>query len=175
MSDPNFWKDQYQHSWSQSQQKEHMIARRIEAETGHNVVPIGLGAGSDQYLPGTAKAQGFERGGADLQIDGTNIVLEVTGPLSKRVGPQSPLWLRPDKVSSARAHHPDLETWVIHHLAQNGLMRVICLNDDFFRYQDMGVFPMVQPTIRGARETYLEIPSNHSVIQPWQALINRLK
>lgn len=174
MSDPNFWKDQYSHTWQRASARETAIIERIKRETGRAVSPCGLGAGSDEYLSGTAASRGYEKGSADLQVLGTNIYLEVTGPQSKAVVLTAPLWIRPDKLQNARTHYPDHETWVIHWLERDGTLRVICLDGEFFRLLEKGAFKTATPLIRGARETYIEIPANSSFVQPWSALIARL-
>lgn len=147
----------------------------ISGQTGMAVRPIGLGAGSDAYLHGSAASQGHERGGADLEIVGMNIQIEVTGPLVNSVTPDAALWLRPDKIENARSHLATTETWVVHHLPRTDLLRVIGLNDAFFRYLGAGAFPIVNPYIRGTRETYRAIPARHPVVQPFSVLIERLR
>lgn len=175
MSDYNYWKDRYQPTWQQAQSKELAIIALIKQEVGLEVKPIGLGAGSAEYLSGSAAAQGYARGGADLEIVGTNIQLEVTGPLAKTVEASAPLWVRPDKIQNARSHYPEVETWIIHHLAKDNTLRVINLNEQFYKRLDARAFPIVNPFIRGTQETYLEIRANDPVVQPWIALIQRLK
>lgn len=176
MSDPNYWKRRYSgDSWSIASQREQDIINRINQETGLVVVPNGLGATSTDFLPGSAQSQGFERGGADLKIEQTSIYLEVTGPQSRAVDEHAPLWIRPDKIQNARMHLNDHEVWVIHWLQRNGLLRVIQLDDAFFKFLDGGAFPLVRPRIRGTVETYREIEPGHAVVRPWQVLIDRLR
>ena len=67
MSDPNFWKHQYEQTWAKAGKKEEGIAKLIEAETGHEVELAGMGAGSTEFLSGTAASRGFRKGEADLQ------------------------------------------------------------------------------------------------------------
>jgi hypothetical protein len=175
LTDSDYWKRRYEHSWKKAASKEEAIINLIKTETGLDAVPIGLGATSDEFLSGSASSYGFERGGADLEIVGTNIHLEVTGPLSKSVKPEAPLWIRPDKVSSADRARPAIETWVIHHLAYNNLLRVVPLDGVFFGHYKAGHFKIAHPFIRGTRETYLELSAQHVCVRPWAALIERLQ
>jgi hypothetical protein len=86
MSDPDFWKHQYQHAWAKASQREKTIKARIFTESGKQVEFVGLGAGSAAFLSGTAASQGYQKGDADLYVVGTNIFLEVTGPQSRASG-----------------------------------------------------------------------------------------
>lgn len=175
MADADFWKQRYQHSWSKAEQRERAIQERILQEAGKQVEFVGLGAGSDEYLSGSAASQGYERGGADLHIVGTNVYLEVTGPQTKSVSLSEPLWIRPDKVTNARNHFPKYDTWVIHWLERDGTVRVIHLNERFFELVDNGTFPITRQTIRGTTETYFTISASHPCVQLWSVLIQRLK
>ena len=175
MNDPNFWKDQYHHTWQRASARETAIIERIKRETGRTVILCGLGAGSDQYLSGTAASYGYEKGSADLHVLGTNIYLEVTGPQSKAVPLTAPLWIRPDKLNNARIHNHEHETWIIHWLERDGTLRVIHLNGEFFEELEKGMFKTATPMIRGAREMYIEIPANSRFVKPWSTLIARLR
>lgn len=175
MSDVNFWKDKYKDLWAKANHREKTICAKILEETTRITLPVGLGAGTDSYLPGTAASQGYGKGDADLQVVGTSIYLEVTGPQSLRVPESSPLWIRPDKVSSAQAHHPEHDTWVVHWLEANGLLRVIHLDSGFFERYHSRQFGLVTPTIRGVKETYVEIRANDRCVQPWPSLIEYIR
>jgi hypothetical protein len=175
MTDFNYWKNQYKDTWGQSSQRETAIARYLEEATGRTIKPVGLGAGSADFLSGSAAAHGHAKGDADLVVDGTNIYLEVTGPLVPSVVIDAALWVRPDKVDNARRNKDSHETWVVHHLPKNDLIRVIYLGDQFWTALDAGDFPIVTPRIRGALERYHSIPATHSCVQPCGALIDRLK
>lgn len=175
MTDADFWKQQYQHAWEKASKREQTVKAKILNEAGKQVEFVGLGAGSTDFLSGTAASQGYQKGDADLYIVGTNIFLEVTGPQSKAVRLEDPLWIRPDKVRNARAHFPGHKTWVVHWLERDGTLRVIPLDEMFFDLLDKNVFSIVNPLIRGVRETYLAIPASHPCVKPWSALIARLK
>lgn len=175
MTDADFWKRRYRHAWNTASRREQVIMERIREATGRAVVPTGLGAGSTAYLPGTAQSRGYERGGADLQVVDSNVYLEVTGPQSPHVLSTAPLWLRPDKIANARAHHPAHETWLVHWLERDGTLRVIHLDDAFFGAVDQRTLRTVTPAIRGTPETYVEIPARHPLVQPWDVLVERIK
>ena len=172
--DEDYWKRLYQQSWAVADQRERAVIERIQQETGKVATFSGLGAGSAEFLSGTAASQGFEKGGADLYVVDTNIYLEVTGPQVRSVTLDKPLWLRPDKIENARAH-PEHDTWVIHWLERDGTLRVIRLDQEFFQSYDNREFPIVTPRIRGAVERYAAIPAQHRYVQPWAALITYLK
>lgn len=175
MTDFDYWKRQYQQSWGQSAEREAGIAAQLSQATGKEIQPVGLGAGSAEFLPGSAAQQGHTKGDADLNVVGTNIYLEVTGPLVNSVVEGNALWIRPDKVQNAKQKTPALETWVVHHLPRNELIRVVPLNKQFFRALEAGEFPIVAPRIRGVTERYHEIPARHACVQPYDTLVERLK
>ena len=173
--DDNYWKKQYQATWKQSSQREITIAAKLTASTGKQVRPVGFGAGNAEFLSGSASSHGYTKGDADLQVVGTNIHLEVTGPLVKSVDERQGIWIRPDKLANARAVIGKVETWVLHHLPKNDLVRVVPLDVDFYRALDAGEFPVATPRIRGAQERYQAIPANHQCVKPLTVLIQRLK
>ena len=174
MSDDNYWKDRYKDFWGAGADKEKAVAKRVEDDTGLKVELVGFGAGSSEYLPGKASSHDHEKGSADLHVVGTNVYLEVTGPFSKFVKEAEPIWVRPDKIENAKTHASQNKTVVVHVLASNGLMRVISLNEDFLARYDQGEFPVVEPTIRGTKETYISIPANHEVVRTWSDFVGYL-
>ena len=175
MTNENYWKERYGHAWDKSKFREESIKEKIKNETNRSVVNVGLGAGSAEYIPGTAKNSGYERGGADLKIDGLNIYLEVTGPQVKSIDLSKPLWIRPDKIENAKKNYPLHETWVIHWLERDGTLRVINLNNDFFESVAKGIYKTVLPVIRGTTEKYIEVPSEDPCVKNWKTLIDRIK
>jgi hypothetical protein len=175
VGDADYWKRLYQQAWDKSDRREREIIRRIHEETGNVAIPVGLGAGSTEFFSGTASSQGYERGGADLHVVETNVYLEVTGPQTASVGHDEPLWIRPDKAKNAFDHRHEHETWVVHWLEKDGTLRVIHMGDGFFANIRERVFPIVERTIRGARERYVEIPAEHDFVRPWSDLIERLR
>lgn len=173
MTDFDYWKRQYAETWDQSAEREKAIAAFLSDQTGTKVVQVGLGAGDTSFISGSASQHGHGKGDADLKVDGTDIYLEVTGPLVKFVTRDKPLWVRPDKLESARRQN-EHETWVIHHLPKDDLIRVIPLNDEFWTALDNDEFPIANPVIRGARETYHEIGASHPCVKSYDVLIARL-
>lgn len=175
MADADFWKRRYQQLWQSSSRKEALVARLIHELTGFCVREAGLGAGSTDFLSGSAESHGHDRGDADLEVLETNVWIEVTGPISKNVTADAPLWIRPDKIQNARAHMPSRKTVVVHQLALDGLLRVVSLNDYFYECLDRGEFATVRPKIRGTQETYISIDSSHRVVRPFDRLITYLE
>jgi hypothetical protein len=175
VQDDDYWKNQYKQTWGQSSEREKTIAKSLMQATGKTIEPVGLGAGSAEFLSGAASAHGHAKGDADLIVEGTNIYLEVTGPLVKFVDENQNLWVRPDKIINAKQNITSHETWVLHHLPKNDLVRVVPLDCEFWRALDAGDFPVVTPTIRGAKERYHAIPATHSCVKAFSVLIDRLK
>ena len=95
--DENYWKDAYKNTWDESSKREKRLMTYLEKLTGVMCSESGLGAGSSEYISGSAARNGYQKGDADFLIEGTNIYIEVTGPLVKTVQPSAPLWFRPDK------------------------------------------------------------------------------
>ncbi len=174
MEDPDFWKRQYEKTWEQSSNREEAIKSLIQTETGVMLAPKGLGAGSKEFIPGSASSHSLQKGDADFSVQGIPVNIEITGPLVTFVREDANLWIRPDKIANARSHQGVL-TIVVHHLPRNNLMRVIFLNGNFFSALDSGAFPIVHPPIRGVQETYNSIPANHPVVRPWLELLDFLK
>lgn len=174
MSDVDYWKRRYKESWAQSSERETEIAARLSQATGKTITPVGLGAGSTEFLTGSASQRGYTKGDADLNIAGTNIYLEITGPLVSSVAEDEPLWIRPDKVQNARSNVAH-ETWVVHHLPKNGLIRVIPLDGEFCKALDAGEFPIVTPRIRGVQERYHSIDASHGCVKLYDVLVERVK
>lgn len=168
----NFWKDRYQGQWELASERERIVKHKIEATTGCRLISgPGLGVARAEYIPGAARRHGAERGGADWQIEGSNIYIEVTGPLSPRVQAADPLWIRPDKIDSAMAH-PERDIWVVHALHDNETLRVVHIDHEFkLAYQNQR-FRIVHPRIRGTRETYVQIPARSKYVKPFNVLLD---
>jgi hypothetical protein len=175
MTDFDYWKKQYQATWGKSSQREKAIAAYLSEESGKKIELVGLGAGSADFLSGSASQQGHAKGDADLIVDGTNIYLEVTGPLVPSVDERQDLWIRPDKVENAKQHSRRQETWLVHHLPKDNLIRVVPLDAEFFKALEAGDFPIVTPRIRNVQERYHAIPATHSCVKECGVLIDRLK
>lgn len=175
MIDFNYWKNGYQHLWGPSGDREADIAKLIGQLTGKEAEKSGFGTGSTEFISGEAKKHGHEKGEADLRVIGTDIKLEVTGPITVKVDFTKPLWVRPDKIENARKHLKDSDTWVVHCLEKSGVIRVIRLDKAFFSFYDSDKYQTVHPSIRGKIETMVEIPYDDPVVQPLSSLIETIK
>lgn len=179
MSDPNFWKERYQHLWPMSSQKEEFLQRIIFEETGLELTPYGLGAGESTFIPGSAKANNNEKGAPDFRVSGKNVFIEVTGPLNHRTMPQSGIWLRPDKLNYAYSHRkkqdeffavyfPAAAEWLIIHADR-------LFFDHVFRSKGKTDYFERTPAIRGVTERYIEISYQNPFVQQIDGLIGFLK
>lgn len=165
--DSNYWKRAYKETWDASAEREKFMAQWIKDNTGLDTEIVGLGAGTNVFISGTASEHGYEKGDADLHIKNTNIYIEVTGPLSDKVSSRSPLWFRPDKfnnaVRNARKGH---NTFFAHHCPSSDLWRVIHIDDNLITRLFNDEFKVINPIIRGRSETYVEVPANDSCVKP---------
>lgn len=173
MSD-NFWKDRYKETWEKAAVRETEIQQYIQQTTGFELEKAGMGTGSTEYLSGSAASHGHAKGSADFRIRGTNIEVEVIGDLTGKVDSSQDLWIRPDKIEDAIKNHAS-EKWVIHHLMKDKTVRAISLDTRFFTRYSKNQFKIVQPTIRGTRETYVSIPANDESVHPISFFIEHLK
>ena len=170
----NFWKDQYKQQWAASNKREQAVADRLLRDAGVATDYVGFGAGTTEYLSGTAAQHGKEKGGADLKARDRELYFEVTGS-HKPIAASQPIWIRPDKITAARAHYPKQLVCVVHCSFDNSLMRVIPLDQKFFAALDAGEFKIVTPYIRGNVERYYEISANHISVKPWAAFAAALR
>ena len=175
MQDEDYWKNLYRESWGYEGKRIASIAAWIDESTGKKAKSVGLGTGTTEFISGSAAKHGYEKGGADLQVENTNVFLEITGPQVDHIPPAEPLWVRPDKVANARTHYPESETWLVHVLGNSGRVRVVRFDEYFFSCVDKNDFPIVHPKLRGVVETYHAIPANHKVVEEFQALLDYLK
>jgi hypothetical protein len=174
MTDSDYWKVRYQSAWEQSSKREAWIEGLIKEKTGHELEWVGLGTGTTAFLSGTAAQHGVKKGDPDLRVKGTEIYVEVTGPLVDTVGPSDPLWIRPDKIRNA-LDATGHETWVVHHLPKDNTIRAILIGDEFKKQYHSGQFKTLNKRIRGATETYVEVPATNGVVTPFKQFIERLK
>jgi hypothetical protein len=151
-------KGKFKPRWRVSQKRLELIIDRIKKEADKTVGPKEIDAGDE-----------------DLEIIGTNILLQVSGPQTKWVKLTEPLWVSPDKVENAKSHYPIKETWFVHHLPMDNTLRVIEFNEDFFKRADKKKFRVEHAKIMGTEETYYLIDAGDECVQPWSILINRLK
>lgn len=165
--DNNYWKNAYKDTWDISSKREEFMINWIRDNTDLKAVPAGLGAGSDEFISGSAAENGLEKGDADLHIVNTNVYVEVTGPLSDKVSVYSPLWFRPDKfynaVQNAKKGH---DTFFLHHCPSENHWRVIHIDKEMIQRLFNKEFKMVFPIIRGRQEKYVEVPANDPCVKP---------
>lgn len=174
-NDEDYWKHAYQHAWKTADEKVDGIIELIKQSTKKDAKKVGFGADSTEFISGSASQHGFKKGDADLQVVGTNIFLEVTGPNIPTVPATSPLWVRPDKLQNACADGAK-ETWVIHVLptSKEPLIRVIQCNAELCKRYAAKEFAVDNPMIRGRRETYVSIPAADKCVLPIKSLLDRI-
>ena len=78
--DKNYWKEAYKEYWEISSKKEIFVKELIESKTGFKTLEVGLGAGSEDFLSGSASDYGLTKGDADLYVIVPDTYVEVTGP-----------------------------------------------------------------------------------------------
>lgn len=179
--DKHYWKDAYKDFWEIAASKEKKIKNIIEDETGYEVLEIGLGAGSSDFIEGDAKDNKLTKGDADLYVTDKECYIEVTGPNIK-MDFDKPLWVRPDKLKNAynklKNNEGKLHV-IVHVLVQKNnetVIRVIVLDNVFFDHLiNKKSFKKVTPYIRGRSETYIELPPEHETIISLEDFIKRLK
>lgn len=170
----NYWKDAYQNTWEESSKREKRLMTYIEKLTGMRCRESGLGAGVSEYIPGSAERNGYQKGDADFVIEGTNIYVEVTGPLAKSVQPSAPLWFRSDKLENA-INNSDHDVFLAHHCMSADLWRVIHVDQNFKQRFRSCQFKCVTPCIRGRREKYVEIEASDPCVRELDYLVAYLK
>ncbi len=178
MNNDNYWKDRYQHLWQQSSQKEKLLREIIQAETGLLLRPTGLGAESAEYIPGSAKVNNNEKGSPDFEVCGTNVFIEVTGPISRSARPENGLWLRPDKLNYAFLHKKEIEDFFALFFPSTDRWYIIHANQAFFdhvkKHKGKDDYYERRPVIRGFSERYIEIAFNNPFIKDLDYLISFL-
>lgn len=169
--DSNYWKNAYKGTWAASSKRELYMAQWIKDNTGLEVEVTGLGAGTNAFISGSASENGYDKGDADLHIKNTNIYIEVTGPLSKTVSSNRPLWFRPDKfnnaVKNARRGH---DTFFVHHCPSEDLWRVIHIDGELIARLYRHEFITVSPIINGRKEVYVEVPASDCCVHALEFL-----
>ncbi|WP_405571171.1 hypothetical protein [Winogradskyella sp. Asnod2-B02-A] len=179
--DKHYWKNAYKDSWEASASKEKYVKEIIEKQTGLEVLEIGLGAGSSEFIEGNAKDNELEKGDADLYVKDKDCFIEVTGPNIK-MDFDRPLWIRPDKLRNAYRKLRDGKGKlhvIIHVLNEKNdeiTIRVIVLDNLFFDHLiTKKSFNLVKPKIRGREETYYEIPPKHETIISLEDFLTKLR
>jgi hypothetical protein len=175
MTDKNYWKEGYQHLWKTADEKVDGIIKLIKEQTGKETKKVGFGADTTDFIDGSAADHGHEKGDADLQVVGTDIVLEVTGP-NVPVRTTEPLWIRPDKMRAA-CSGTGKETWIVHVTpSRTGepLIRVIHCDEVLCRRFKENKLSICHPHFRGKTETYVELPADDSCVRPLADLLARI-
>lgn len=170
----NYWKDAYRDTWAVSSAREERLMAYLEKMAGVTCVESGLGAGSSEYISGSAEKNGYQKGDADFYIKGTNIYIEVTGPLVKTVQPSAPLWFRPDKLDNA-IKNSSHDVFLAHHCMSADLWRVIHIDQEFKKRYQNKEFKTVTPRIRGRVERYVEVEADDPCLQGLDDLVAYLK
>ena len=178
--DKHYWKKAYRKYWKKAGQKESFIQQLITAETGYKVEFAGLGAGSEAFIYGNATDNAHIAGDADLYIPACDAFVEVTGP-NIPMETNAPLWIRPDKLNNTyRKLRKGTGKFhaIVHVLQIKGsdekLIRSIWLNGRFYHRAKQQAFSIVEPTIRGRKERYVEILPNDECIRSFDELIELL-
>lgn len=172
--DENYWKDAYQKTWNESSKREKRLMAYLEEVTGVMCYEYGLGAGSSEYIFGSATRNGYQKGDADFGLEGTNIFVEVTGPLVRTVQPSAPLWFRPDKLNNA-IKNSNHDVFLAHHCMAADLWRVIHIDEEFKQRFLSYQFNIVTPYIRGRQERYVEIETNDRCVRELNFLVEYIK
>ncbi len=173
--DKDFWKNgRYKNKWKDSTERENALRDYLMYRTKRNISLVGLGAGTTDYISGSARENGHEKGDPDLRVDGTNIYIEVTGPLTDKVGVTKPLWFRPDKINNA-VRHPEHDVFLAHHCMAANLWRVVHVDEEFKRRFRAYEFPVTTPVIDGCRERYIEVSAKDGCLRDLEYLINYIR
>jgi len=170
----NYWKDAYKDKWDESSKRELRLKAYLEEMTGAKCEESGLGAGTSTYISGSAAKNGYQKGDADFTIQGTNVYIEVTGPLVKTVPSTAPLWFRPDKLNNA-VKNGGHDVFLVHHCMSEDVWRVIHVDQEFKQRFRTYQFKVVTPVIRGRRERYVEIETNDRCINDLKYLVAYIK
>ena len=174
----NYWKDRYQHLWKEASQKEEILRMILHEATGLSLIATGLGATTSDYISGSAASNNNEKGSPDFRIAGTNVFVEVTGPISSKARPEAGLWLRPDKLNYAYKYRntaeeffalffPAADKWYVIHADQAFFNHV-------FAHKGRDDYHIITPTIRGSREKYVNISFRNPFVRDLQYLIDFL-
>ena len=176
--DVNYWKEAYRDLWSQSAAKEEMLKEIIESETGLILEPFGLGAASSAFISGSAEENGHDKDAPDFQVKGTNIFIEITGPINNTTHPKEGLWIRPAKLNYAYIHMAEAEEFFALYFPAVQEWYVIHANKEFFDHvfanKEKTDYFTIYPVIRGRQERYVEISLANPFVKDLSVLIDYL-
>ena len=175
----NTFKNKYSNKWGVSTQRENVVKTIIENYTGLKVNFKGLGAGSTEFYAGTAEENGKEKSAPDLQIEGTNIFIEVTGSFSKKTNDGDDIWIRPDKLNYAYQHINEHDEYLAVQFAKTGTWYVMHVTPAFLQYgiqahRNKTDFNDVFPHFDGSTERYISIKYNPSYIKGLPELVQNI-
>lgn len=179
--DKNYWKEAYKHLWEETSKKEMLCKKILEDELNINIEIAGLGAGSSEFIEGSAADNKFEKGSADLFIPNLNCFVEVTGP-NIPVSKKAAIWIRPDKLNNTylKIQQDNNSLHLFLHVQKckednETLIRGIFLDEIFFKRGFKKEFKTVFPTIRGKSEKYIEIPFDDTSLLKINEVLQKLK
>lgn len=180
MKDKDFWKRQYADKWDFSSVRESNFKEYIEKQTGFELRYFGEGAGSTEFLHGSAEDNGSEKGAPDLWVVGTDIYIEVTGSFSPNTKAGDDIWFRPDKLNYAYNHLYDSNEFLANNFAKAGEWYVIHYDDELQSDVDSKRpanedYQKITAKIRGVKETYISIHSNNPNVKTLDDLIAYLR
>lgn len=170
----NFWKDAYKDTWPESSKREKRLMAYLEKMIGIKCSESGLGAGSTAYISGSAERNGYQKGDADFFIEGTNVYIEVTGPLVKAVQSSESLWFRPDKLNNA-IRNSNHDVFLAHHCMSVDLWRIIHVDQEFKQRFLEHQFKVTPKKIRGNWERYVEIEATDRCVRKLDYLVEYLR
>ena len=168
-------KEAFKDTWHLSEKKENFVTAQIMKIAGVPVRAVGFGAGTTDYIEGSSGANGFEKAAPDLEIPGSNIRIEVTGPL-RALSPKDDLFINVEKVKFA-LDHPELEYWIAH---VNGVtskresVRMIRVGKLFRQGMDRGEILRVGIHNRGVNETFWSVPPDHYTVTTFDRFLKHL-
>ena len=168
MENPNFWKEKYSFLWDPASKREEIIKKFIE-QLGYKVEYYGLGAGTTNFISGSARDNDKEKGAPDLHIVGTNIFIEVTGSFGKNTKAEDPIWIRTDKLDYAHKHRFENEEFFVVNYKFADVWYVIHYNNELIEHiratKEKTDFRTIHPFIKRCRETFVEIDSQSKYVQ----------
>lgn len=169
------FKEAFKGTWAASAKKEGFVKNQIERFTDLTVLEKGFGAGETGYIEGASGEHGFDKAAPDLEIKGTNIVIEVTGPL-RAIQMGSSLLINITKVQYA-LDHPEKEYWmgwlngVVSRRSQTRFVRI---GKKFREGIVAGVIIREQFETRGMQQFFFSIPFNHTSVCTFDRFIQYL-
>lgn len=170
------WKEAYKPYRKQAMEKEEAFRQLFEACTGWSLSPFGLGAESEEDYPGRSERYGIESNAPDYQIEGTDIFIEVTGPIADHANPANGLWIRPGKLNYAFRHRKDQSEYIVLFYPYNKGWYVIHANDAFFQHakENPSQYKRRQVGIRGEQETYIQISCDNPHVKGLDQLMEEI-